>query len=440
MPSLRTDIPGASTLGVTESDVEHARTEVARLESLHAEQQEAAVTRLHEMRDGVAEGATAPTHGQVEELFANADSTAAELDAARRNLARLNGQRYGHDAADQRPVERARDGGLVTLASHILRNEDVMAAMRDHNVSDLRNVELVSADEFMSLLRGGGAPMAAQFDGASLVPDDQSRILTPYGLPVRQPTLLSWVRMGTTESDTVPFVRQTVESGTVAGKTPGNAANEATITYTGDTEAIVDRLIGLPVPERNLEDNGRLQSLLEGRLTGMLLRDAESQVVAGDGTSGTDMTGIQNTSNINTYTRLAGESLAVTLHKAITGIRKTLFDEPNGIALTADDWETLVLERDDNGQFVNHGGPFSAYPMTVWNKRAAVAHVLGSNESIVGKWDEAEFVVRLGAQIKRFDQHSDYPSKRLVYLRGLYRATLVVETPQAFNAVDTTAA
>lgn len=447
MPT-RQSVPGASTLGVAEGDITAAREELQRLESAHQTASAAATERLHEMRDGVAEGAERPTAGQVQELFAEADQLGAEVDAARGIVSSLLARRRGRDPQDQRPAQ-ARRGGAVTMASRFLAADQVRESLeeggREQRLAGLRRVqdlELLGAEEFAASLSRNATvspDLAAQFDGGPLVPDDQSRIWPPAGLPVREATLLDWIRVGTTDSDSVPYTRQTTETSGVAGKAAGVAADESTIVVAVATEEVVDRLTILPVPERNLEDEGRIRSFLDGRLRGMLRRDAESQVVSGPGTAGTDMTGITNWAGVGAYSRGSGEALADALHKGITNVRTNLFEDPDGIGLTAADMETMILARSaSDGHYENHAGPFAPYPMTVWGKRSAVAHVLAAQQAIVGRWDELELVIRMGPTVQEFLQDSDNVRKRLVTLRALYRAAAIIERPQAFCVVTTT--
>lgn len=436
----------------TASDVAAQRSRVKQLEQKHETAHSEASTWLAEVKSAVEnDGAAGPSLDQVAEKFAPADTLAEQLDAEKAVLARMYESRNGSDAEDQRPGTDAAaflgsmgfgPGGArrVDPAAGWLNDERVKAAIEDNNPDAIRriaDVPLLSAEQFVAMM----SPHAATVDGSPLVPDDQSRVGEVRGLPVRVPVLLDWVRMGTTDSDSVPYTRQTVETSVFGDANPltagGASPGESTITFEPDSEEIRDRATELPVPRRNLTDQGRMRSIINGRLMGMARRDLENQLVSGDGV-GANMTGIVNWAGVGSYTRVLDEPLAVTLHKGITLVRTSLLEEPDGVALSAQDWENLATARGTDGHYVNSAGPLAAMAMTVWQKRATVAHVLAATQAIVGKWDEDELVINQGVSVREFEQHSDFATKQLVMMLAMYRAANIIERAQAFAVLTTT--
>lgn len=436
----------------TASDVAAQRSRVKQLEQNHEAAHTEATQWLAQVKSAVEDdGAAGPSADQVAEKFAPADTLAEQLDAEKAVLARMYESRNGADADDQRPGTDAAaflasmgalPGGTrrIDPAAGWINDERVKAAMESGNVDAVRrlsDVPLLTAEQFASMM----SPMAATVDGSPLVPDDQSRVDQLRGLPVRIPVLLDWIRIGTTDSDSVPYTRQTVETSNFGDANPltagGASPGESTITYEPDSEEIRDRATELPIPRRNLADSGRMRSIINGRLIGMARRDLENQLIAGDGT-GSQMTGIVNWDGVGTYTRVADEPVAITLHKGITLVRTSLLEEPDGVALSAQDWEILATDRGSDGHYVNSAGPLAAMAMTVWQKRATIAHVLAATQAIVGKWDEDELVIREGVSVREFEQHSDFATKQLVMMLAMYRAANIIERAQAFAVLDTT--
>lgn len=435
----------------TANDVAAQRDRVRQIESKHADAQATATSWLADVKTAVeTDGAARPTREQVEEKFAEADKLALDLDSERAVLARMYEGRNGADAADQRPGTDAAaflaslgaglpGGRRASAGARFVQSDEFLAAAQGGGdaVKRMKDIPVLSADELVASIQ----PMAATVDGSPLVADDQTRIDQLRGLPVRQPTLLGWIRVGTTDSDVVRYTRQTVDTAAFADFNPLTntevAITDATITYVAESEDIRDRAQGLPVPVRNLADSGRMRSLIDGRLVGMARRDMEQQVISGDGV-GENMTGITNWSGVGSYTRVTGDSVADAMHKGITVVRTSLLEEPDGIAYSAADLEKITLEKASDGQYINSGGPFAPYLAMVWGKRSTVAHVLAATTSIIGKWDEDELVVREGVSVREFEQHSDFAAKGLTYMRTTYRATNVIERAQAFAVVTTT--
>lgn len=455
----RTLVPGASTMGVTAQDVDDARRERDRLADEHEAALEAAHASLAEMRgeDGRLPQ-TAETRGQVEELFAAADQLGLQVDEARDHVERLHRQAFGADRDDRMDAETARRRGhsagtvgSASLASRLFANEEFRQVLAQARGSanpaaviarELGTIDLASDAETAMLLsaasaRRGGVELAAQFDGDPMVPDDSGRVPNPFGLPTRDPAILDLITISTTGLDLVEYTVQLDEAGNVVGALPGADLGEASINIERRSVPVVDRGTTLPVPERNLEDEGRVRSFLEGRLTGFLRRDAEDNVIAGDGT-GESFTGIENWTGVGGSARLAGDNVADGIHRGITQVRMNYFAEPDAVAFGADTWESIVLEKDDQGRYVHSAGALSQIPTSVWGKRGVVAHAIDADKAIVGAWNEAEMVVRIGLQLREFEQHADYARKRLVLIRALYRAAFLINQPTAFSVVDLT--
>lgn len=449
--------------GVTPRDIEAARRHRDELATRHDQQLAAAHDRLAEMRD--ANDGVLPTDeatvGEVEQLFASADTTGSELDGARAHLARLQSQAYGAQPDDRMPAEEARRrghtpestraAGLPSMAARLIGSEEFRAAREETRGREsgiariyhrhLAGLQLADADETAGLLsvasaRRGGV-MAAQFNGDPIVPDDSGRVPSPIEMPVRAPAILDLITIGATELDVIEYTVQTDELGNVTGQPPGTDFLEASVTVERRAAQIVDRGTSLPVPERNLEDEGRIRTFLDGRLRGFLRRDAEAQAVAGDGL-GENFTGIENWPGVGVVTRQSGQNIADTIHRQITQVRMAYFDEPNAVALRGDTWETIVLEKDSQGRYVHSAGALSSVPTSLWGKPTVIGHVLAANTTIVGYWPEAELVVRIGVQLREFEQHADFAKKRLVLLRALYRAAFIVNQPVAFSVGDVT--
>jgi HK97 family phage major capsid protein len=117
-----------------------------------------------------------------------------------------------------------------------------------------------------------------------------------------------------------------------------------------------------------LEDNANLATFVDTELTGGLLQTIEAQVVGGNGT-GENMTGILNTSGIQTVT--AGADGITTLRKAITALESAGY-VPGTFVVNATDWQTIETKRNASGEF-DLGGPIDAATRRAWGVPVALS-------------------------------------------------------------------
>jgi len=263
----------------------------------------------------------------------------------------------------------------------------------------------------------------------------------------RPPSILNLITMGSTNVDAVEYAREdtpvlnaaevaeatsaAVIDGTTITATAGGLKPEAAITFTKITETVKTIANWIPATRRSLEDVGQLRTLIEARLRYALQFRLEAQIVNGDGT-GENMRGILNTTGILTQAKGA-DTIVDAIHKGITQIRLGYF-EPNGVALHPNDWQTVRLAKDTQGDYY-YGPPALAGIQALWGLTVVPSTAEPVGTGLVGDFTQAALWMRSGVQVMASDSHADFFTRNLVAVLAEMRAAFGVLVPAAFTKV-----
>lgn len=314
---------------------------------------------------------------------------------------------------------------------------------------ELPGIEVATAAQVVENIRSGLPMFSATVDvdggtpGGGLITPDERR-WPPVGIPVRQIRLLDLITMTTTSSDLIDYVEEVLRTDAAAETALGTAYGEASYAYELRQALVKDIGHFTPAHRSNMADEGQLQGLIEGRLqTGVELR-FESQLVSGDGI-GENLLGILNTDNIGHVERngTTSERLLEVIHRGITTVRLSLFQEPDAIGIHPTSYEHVVFEKDEiggpgTGQYLL--GPASqATSKNLWGFPAVVSSVFPTNTALVGAYKVGAIGwVRSGVAVRASDSHEDFFSRRMVALLAEMRAAFAAWQPRAFCEVDLT--
>ncbi|MDQ0633347.1 HK97 family phage major capsid protein [Arthrobacter pascens] len=126
-----------------------------------------------------------------------------------------------------------------------------------------------------------------------------------------------------------------------------------------------------------LSDGEALQTWVGQELTQSVLTALETQVLSGNGT-GDNLTGLANTSGIQTFTSTAGNTdKLVELRKALTKL-ETAGEVPVQFILNPADWEALTIKRNASGEF-DTGSAINAETRKAWGVPVALSNSLAAN-------------------------------------------------------------
>ncbi|WP_374152941.1 phage major capsid protein [Pseudarthrobacter sp. WHRI 8279] len=132
-----------------------------------------------------------------------------------------------------------------------------------------------------------------------------------------------------------------------------------------------------PIDKFVLSDGEALQTWVGAELSQAVLTALEAQVLSGNGT-GDNLTGLANTSGIQTFTSTAGNTdKLVELRKALTRL-ETAGEVPSQFILNPNDWEALTIKRNTSGEF-DTGNAIDAETRKAWGVPVALSNSLAAN-------------------------------------------------------------
>lgn len=257
-------------------------------------------------------------------------------------------------------------------------------------------------------------------------------------------TVADLLGQGQTDKGSITYPQQTTYVNATAATAEGAAKPEVTFVFT-ETNAPVRKIAGwTKISEEVLEDFPAVKSVIDQQLPFMVQQTEEAELLSGDGT-GQHLTGLLNTSGIQTQTKAAATPAATNvnaIYNAITKIRVNSFLEPDGIIVHPNDWQIMRLSVDQNGQYYA-GGPFTgAYgnPGMVidrlWGLPVVVTTAITQGTALVGAFKIGAMVFRRkGLTVQMYNQNEDDAKKNLIMLIAEERLGLVVWRPAAFCKV-----
>ncbi len=288
------------------------------------------------------------------------------------------------------------------------------------------------------LLTGAGAISAGAF-----VESDRTGIYEPlgrYALSIRD-----LISVRTTQSDTIEFVRQTVQVAQAAPVAEANVTDyagatgeisgekpEGTMRFERVTESVRTIAVWIPATKRALSDAAQLRGLIDQELRDDLAEETEDQILNGSGV-GENLSGLANTAG--TLIQAFDTDIIVTTRKAITNLLINGKQMPTAWVLNPQDWETIDLSQDNDGRYY-WGGPQAMGPRTLWGVPVVQSFFQPQGIGWLGNWSKAVFWDREQAMISVSDSHADFFIRNLVAILAELRGVLGIIRPSAFVEID----
>ena len=367
----------------------------------------------------------------IDEKYKAADTLLEQIDEGEGKLLRLANRAGGEHNPSAPPAAPPASPEVVAWAQRVLQS-DQYAALVDSGVLagsghvEMPGVEYASRDETRAVFQ------AATLDGSPLVPSDR-RLMPPIPTPLRQIRLLDLITVGDTDSDTVEWTQETTNTNAATGTAYGTAAPESAYAWTKKTATVRRIPHHVVATKGNLMDQGQMRTLLDANLVKGCRLTGESQILAGDGT-GENFTGVVNAAGIGTQAKGA-DSTPDAIHKAMTVVRLALEDDITAIGLHPTDYQTLVLEKGSDGQYLHHQGWQTGTPRSIWGYPAVVSTVFTQGTAVAADWSQAMLWMRTGISVAASDSHSDFFLKGLVAILAEFRAAFAVTQAKGFCQV-----
>ena len=190
-----------------------------------------------------------------------------------------------------------------------------------------------------------------------------------------------------------------------------------------------------------LSDEPQLRGIIDNELLYGLRLEEDNQILSGSGT-GDDLTGILNTSGVQTYSWSSGATGPVADNKA-DALRRAAtlaflsYYQPTGVVLHPNDWEDIELVKDSNGQYLMAISIAVGGEPRVWRMPVVDTPAIAEGTALVGAFGiGAQIYDREQANIRIAEQHSDFFVRNAVVVLAEQRLALATKRPEAF--VDVT--
>ncbi|WP_394621294.1 phage major capsid protein [Lentzea sp. JNUCC 0626] len=286
---------------------------------------------------------------------------------------------------------------------------------------------------------------ASDTSAGSLVVNDYLGLRVGLDAFQRPLTIRDLVTPGTTQSDTVEYVRVTGVTNNAAPVAEATTTSNGTKPESGLTLAKVTtpvRTIAhwIPVTKRALSDAAQIRTLIDAYLEYGLEEELEDQVVSGDGV-GENFEGLATVSG--TQTQAWDTNIFTTTRRAKTKVRLVGRSIPTAYVLNPADVETMDLLQDNEARYYR-GGPIGTVggnlgTAPLWDLPVIESEAVPAGTGWVGDWRKAIIWDREQSSITMSDSHANFFVQNLVALLCEMRAAFGVIQPSAFVEIDLTA-
>lgn len=261
-------------------------------------------------------------------------------------------------------------------------------------------------------------------------------------------TFADLVLSGQTSTNSLRYIVEGTATSGAAGVGEGTAKPESTLGFGVVDESVKKIATLLPISEETLQDAPAIQSHINGRLTLFVAIEEERQLIRGTAAS-TEVQGLLVSRNVPVYTGSTATdgNAAEQLFRALNSMRGSALMEPEWVVLHPDDYETIRLLKDVNGQLYG-GGPFfgpygnggqanssgqvTGASETVWNKPVLVTSAVGSGTAIIGTRSSSQVFRRGGLSVEATNSHDTYFALNLVAIRCEERLAYAVYRPAGY--------
>ena len=430
-------MPPTSTLETFESEIAACRARIRDHDQAAAAGRDAAEALVADIRSsGVDPLADNDAFERIDAAYKEADGAAEAAAADRRRLDRL--YELAGRSRPEPPVDRVSELRSNAAWSQRMIDSEAYRLLARSGVLETTGarvetapVEIATREEALRVLF-----RAAADNHSPLVPEDQ-QLLPPIPLPARTIRVIDLITVGTTNRELVEYTVQVTRNEAVAGVAYGVASPQSNYLWERRTAGVKRRAHHAVATKGNLADQGELQTLIDGELTAGSRRELEFQVLRGDAV-GENFRGILNTAGIGAVARnvAGGENRHDAIHRGITAVRLGLEDDITAIGIHPTPYETLVLSKDADGNYLHGPPPSATQPRTIWGYPAIVSTVFPTDTAVPANWAlGAKLWMRAGVTVNASDAPGNFFLEGLVAIQAELRAAFAASQPKAFAAV-----
>jgi len=317
------------------------------------------------------------TEKQIKASGAMSEETRAKVDELLTKQGELNA-RLGE--AEQKLVNASRgqqhqEEPQKSVGALVIESEE----MKDMN-SSFRGSRRVSVPRAAITTATGGSLVAPQ------------RLDTIAAPPPRRLTIRDLVAPGTTESNSIEYIRETGFTNNARTVAENTAKPYSDLTFALATANVRTIAHLFKASRQMLDDAKALQSYIDGRARYGLMMAEEAQLLYGSGT-GANLQGLMTVAQLYaapTGVTVVGEQRIDRLRLAL--LQAELAEFPSdGIVLNPIDWAAIELTKDGEGRYII-GQPQDGTTPRLWNRPVVSTQAMTQDDFLVGAF-------KLGAQI-----------------------------------------
>lgn len=346
----------------------------------------------------------AETRAKVDELLTAQGELQARLSAAEQALV------AGRDEGGEQVAKTA--GQLV---AEKLQEAGVTSSLRgSHRVAMPRSA-------ITSIGESGGSLVA---------PDRRPGIVAA---PQRRMTIRDLVAPGTTDSNSIEYVRETGFTNAAAPVAEGGAKPYSELTFDLENAPVRTLAHLFKASRQILDDASALRSYIDARARYGLMLVEESQLLYGNGT-GANLHGI--IPQAETYTAPGGAT--VTAEQRIDRIRLAILQAQlaefpaSGIVLNPIDWALIELTKDAEGRYIV-GSPQNGTTPTLWRLPVVETQAIAQNEFLTGAFSlGAQIFDRMDIEVLVSTENDKDFENNMVTIRAEERLAFALYRPEAF--------
>ena len=395
---------------------------------------------------------------KAQEVVTNADLTQAEkktaLDKIEADIKthaetvslheQANRLIEGGEAAPEAKGSDRERAEVKSFGQHIVESDGYKSMLNGQSKGVVVDVKAAATiDEGVIPAFSGGAGLGGQLVAPQLLPG-----IVP--LKFQPLTVADLFASGSTESSSISYVIEAAFQDLTATVAEKGAKPQLDLTLARRQDNVSKIANVAKVTDEMFQDAPAFQSYLSNRMVFGVKRVEEAQLLNGNGTS-PNLQGVLNRSGLATTVVTSAGLTALKamegIFNQITALRATSFVEPDAIVIHPNDWQTIRLGKDNQGQYYA-GGPFTgaygnAGPSNVnqlWGLRTVVTTAIAQGTVLVGGFQECGQVFRRqGITLEMTNSNVDDFVNNLITLRAEERLALAVYRPAGFGTVTLTA-